>query len=157
MRAPLGFGRGGEAERIVQRMQAEAARIMQPMEIARRMQRLAHPVGRPRLDRRAAGRCGDRRVAVRRAGAHGGGLPAARDGAIVLWVVWRPRLTGDLRLAAAFGVALGLMNWSFYEAIARIPLGAAVTIEFAGPLLVGVIGSRRPLDVLWVALARWAS
>ena len=73
--------------------------------------------------------------------------------AIVLWVVWRPRLTGDLRLAAAFGVALGLMNWSFYEAIARIPLGAAVTIEFAGPLLVGVIGSRRPLDVLWVALA----
>jgi inner membrane transporter RhtA len=73
--------------------------------------------------------------------------------AIILLAVWRPRLTGDLRLAAAFGVALGLMNWSFYEAIARIPLGVAVTIEFAGPLLVGVIGSRRPLDVVWVALA----
>jgi inner membrane transporter RhtA len=73
--------------------------------------------------------------------------------AIVLWVIWRPRLAGDLRLAGAFGVALGLMNWSFYEAIDRIPLGVAVTIEFAGPLLVSVIGSRRPLDVVWIALA----
>lgn len=73
--------------------------------------------------------------------------------AIVLWAIWRPRLAGDLRLAGAFGAALGLMNWSFYEAISRIPLGVAVTIEFAGPLLVAVIGSRRPLDVMWVALA----
>jgi inner membrane transporter RhtA len=73
--------------------------------------------------------------------------------AIVLWAVWRPRLAGDLRLAAAFGVALGLMNWSFYEAIDRIPLSVAVTIEFAGPLLVAVIGSRRLLDGVWIALA----
>ncbi|HET9755911.1 MAG TPA: EamA family transporter [Candidatus Limnocylindrales bacterium] len=73
--------------------------------------------------------------------------------AIIRWAIWRPRLAGDLRLAGAFGVALGLMNWSFYEAIARIPLGVAVTIEFAGPLLVAVIGSRRPLDVVWIALA----
>jgi inner membrane transporter RhtA len=73
--------------------------------------------------------------------------------AIVLWAIWRPRLTGDLRLAGAFGVALGLMNWSFYEAIHRIPLGVAVTIEFAGPLLVAVIGSRRPLDLVWIVLA----
>jgi inner membrane transporter RhtA len=73
--------------------------------------------------------------------------------AVVLWAIWRPRLSGDLRLAAAFGAALGLMNWSFYEAIHRIPLGVAVTIEFAGPLLVAVIGSRRPLDGLWIALA----
>lgn len=73
--------------------------------------------------------------------------------AIVLWAIWRPRLTGDLRLAGTFGVSLGLMNWSFYESIARLPLGIAVTIEFSGPLLVAVIGSRRPLDLLWVALA----
>jgi inner membrane transporter RhtA len=73
--------------------------------------------------------------------------------AIILWALWRPRLTGDLRLAGAFGIALGLMNWSFYEAIDRIPLAVAVTIEFTGPLLVAVIGSRRPLDLVWVTLA----
>src|SRR5918992_3977468 len=73
--------------------------------------------------------------------------------AIVLWAIWRPRIEGDLRVAGAFGVALGLMNWSIYESIDRIPLGVAVTIEFAGPLLVAVIGSRRPLDGVWVVLA----
>jgi inner membrane transporter RhtA len=73
--------------------------------------------------------------------------------AIVLWAIWRPRLEGDLRIAGAFGVALGRMNWSIYEAMDRIPLGVAVTIEFTGPLLVAVIGSRRPLDAFWVVLA----
>ena len=73
--------------------------------------------------------------------------------AIVLCAIWRPSLAGDVRVAAAFGVALGLMNWSIYESIDRIPLGVAVTIEFAGPLAVAVIGSRRPLDGLWIVLA----
>ena len=73
--------------------------------------------------------------------------------AAVLWAIWRPRLTGDLRLAAAFGAALGLMNLSFYEAIDRIPLAVAVTIEFSGPLLVAVLGSRRLLDGVWIVLA----
>jgi len=73
--------------------------------------------------------------------------------AVVLCAIWRPRLAGEVRLAAAFGVALGLMNWAFYEAIDRIPLGVAVTIEFAGPLLLAVIGSRRLLDGLWIVLA----
>ncbi len=86
-------------------------------------------------------------------GAAGAAFLRLAFAAIVLWAIWRPRLTGDLRLAGAFGVALGLMNWSFYEAIDRIPLGVAVTIEFAGPLLVAVIGSRRPLDGVWTALA----
>jgi inner membrane transporter RhtA len=73
--------------------------------------------------------------------------------AIILLAIWRPRLAGDLRLPAAFGLALGLMNWTFYEALDRIPLAIAVTIEFTGPLLVAVVGSRRPLDGVWITLA----
>jgi inner membrane transporter RhtA len=73
--------------------------------------------------------------------------------ALVLLAVWRPSLRGDLRLPAAFGITLGLMNLCIYEAMDRIPLGIAVTIEFWGPLAVAVFGSRRRLDLLWVALA----
>lgn len=77
--------------------------------------------------------------------------------AVILVVLWRPAFggypRGDLRIAALFGVALGLMNWTFYESIERIPLGPAVTFEFLGPLAVAVAGSRRALDALWVGLA----
>src|SRR6185503_9276922 len=74
--------------------------------------------------------------------------------ALVLWLVWRPRPAAhtrtDLRFAAAFGVTLAGMNLAFYEALARIPLGIAVTLEFVGPLGVAVAASRRALDVAWV-------
>jgi inner membrane transporter RhtA len=76
---------------------------------------------------------------------------------ILLAVAWRPRLSGhsagDWRLVVAFGVALAAMNLSIYAAIDRIPLGIAVTIEFVGPLGVAIVGSRRALDLVWVALA----
>ena len=77
--------------------------------------------------------------------------------AIVLGLVWRPRLKGhssrELGLAIVFGLALAGMNLAFYASIDRIPLGIAVTFEFVGPLGVAVYGSRTPLDLLWVALA----
>jgi inner membrane transporter RhtA len=77
--------------------------------------------------------------------------------AVLLALIWRPRLAGrsrrDLTTAVAFGLALCAMNLIFYEAIARIPLGIAVTIEFAGPLAVAIALSRRRLDALWVVLA----
>jgi inner membrane transporter RhtA len=77
--------------------------------------------------------------------------------AVLLAVIWRPRIAGhsrrDLGIAAAFGLALCAMNLTFYEAISRIPLGIAVTIEFAGPLAVAIALSRRALDAVWVVLA----
>jgi inner membrane transporter RhtA len=54
---------------------------------------------------------------------------------------------------AAFGIALAGMNLCFYEALDRLPLGIAVTLEFIGPLTVALLGSRRPRDLLWASLA----
>ncbi len=76
---------------------------------------------------------------------------------VVLVAIWRPHVHGrarrELGLAVTFGVVLAVMNIAFYHAIARIPLGIAVAIEFLGPLGVAVAGSRRRLDMAWVALA----
>ena len=55
--------------------------------------------------------------------------------------------------AAAFGLATAGMNIAFYEAIARLPLGTAVALEFCGPVAVAAVASRRPRDVAAVVLA----
>ncbi len=77
--------------------------------------------------------------------------------ALILWPFVRPRLRGrsraDLRAEVALGVCSGALTLAFFEAISRIPLGVAVTIEFLGPLGVALAGSRRVRDVVWVALA----
>jgi inner membrane transporter RhtA len=76
--------------------------------------------------------------------------------AAVLLLVWRPSLRMSRRAWTAvlsYGVVLGLMNLCFYLALARIPLGIAVTLDFLGPLAVALAGSRRWLDALWTVLA----
>ena len=77
--------------------------------------------------------------------------------ALVLLAVVRPRL-GQLRAAqwravVPYGLALGAMNFLFYCALARIPLGLAVTLEVVGPLGLALAGSRRWTDIMWVVLA----
>ncbi len=76
---------------------------------------------------------------------------------VVLVAISRPRLTGrsarDWVTVVAYGLALSGMNISIYYSFERIPIGVAVTLEFIGPLLLAVWGSRRPIDLLWVALA----
>ena len=88
-----------------------------------------------------------------------GGAAFLRIGmsALLLLAVARPRVVSrhraDLALALGFGLVLAAMNTTFYYALDRIPLGVAVTIEFVGPLAVAIRGSRKLLDLLWVALA----
>jgi inner membrane transporter RhtA len=90
-------------------------------------------------------------------GASGATLLRLGMAALVAALVFRPDPRGhsaaDLRLGALLGLTLGVMNLAFYEALDRMPLGVAVTIEFAGPLGVAVALSRRRLDYVWAALA----
>jgi inner membrane transporter RhtA len=78
-------------------------------------------------------------------------------GTLILALTTRPRLHGwtrqQLLLVAGLGTALAGLNLTFYEAIARVPLGVAVTVEFIGPLAVAIVGLRHGLDLVWVALA----
>jgi inner membrane transporter RhtA len=77
--------------------------------------------------------------------------------ALILLMIFRPSFRSLTRsqwqVIVPFGMALGTMNTSFYLAIARIPLGLAVALEFTGPLAVAVLGSKQAKDFLWVLLA----
>ncbi len=76
---------------------------------------------------------------------------------LVLLAVFRPWQAGPERrhwpIIALYGAILGVMNLTFYMALARIPLGIAVALEFMGPLAVAILGSRRWTDFIWVACA----
>lgn len=78
-------------------------------------------------------------------------------GAVLVAVAAPPVFDKTLRknagLVLLFGCVIAIQNLCFFHAIARIPLGTAVTIEFMGPLGVAVFSSRRPVDFMWIALA----
>ncbi len=77
--------------------------------------------------------------------------------AAILMIAFRPKLRGrsrsDWLVVVGFGIAIAVMNVLFYQAIDRIPLGMAVTIEFLGPLVLSVVVSRRASSWLWAVLA----
>ncbi|UXY28281.1 EamA family transporter [Streptomyces sp. HUAS TT20] len=77
--------------------------------------------------------------------------------AVILMLVCRPRLRGHSRTdwgtVIVFGITMGAMNGLFYESVARIPLGPAVTLEVLGPLALSVLASRRAINALWAGLA----
>lgn len=75
----------------------------------------------------------------------------------ILVAIARPRFRGHSRKAwltvVAFGLALGLMNFTFYGSLAHLPIGVAVTVEFLGPLLLAASLSRRLVDLVAVLAA----
>lgn len=78
-------------------------------------------------------------------------------GAVILLVLWRPRLPTDrpARLAIlALGTSLAGVNVFIYQAFARLPLGLAITLQFLGALLISLGGARRrPLHAVWALLS----
>ncbi len=77
--------------------------------------------------------------------------------AVVLLVICRPSLRGHSRAdwgtVVIFGITMAAMNGLFYQSLARIPLGPAVTLEVLGPLALSVLTSRRALNAVWAGLA----
>lgn len=67
---------------------------------------------------------------------------------------WRKAITKQaLRYIILYGLAMGCMNLSFYNAISRIPLGIAVAIELTGPIMVAMFSGRRLADFIWLGIA----
>jgi len=77
--------------------------------------------------------------------------------AVLLGALWRPRWRhrshGTPGIVVTAGTLLAVHHLAYYEAVGRIPLGAATTIEFLGPFALALATSRRPADLVWSLLA----
>lgn len=86
------------------------------------------------------------------------GVTAWRLGfsAIILLLVfqpWKRNLPKKNRINLLYyGIAIGTMNFLFYQSLNRLHIGIAVGLEFTGPLLVAILSSRRPVDFIWILL-----
>ena len=76
---------------------------------------------------------------------------------VVLLAVSRPRPSAFSRRAllgtVLLGVTTGMLTLAFIEAVARLPLGTVVAIEFLGPLGVAAVRAHKPAALVWPALA----
>ena len=90
-------------------------------------------------------------------GAPGATLLRLGIAAAVLLGVTRPRVRAwrpaQWRAVVLYGISLAGTNGFFYAALARLPLGTAVTIQFLGPLTLAAVLSKRWRDGCWVLLA----
>lgn len=69
------------------------------------------------------------------------------------WRVPELREPRRLRVAVLFGVVLACMNVAFYVAIAHLPLGTAVALEFLGPVAVAAVTGSGWRDRVAIAVA----
>lgn len=73
---------------------------------------------------------------------------------VLIFRPWRKKYSSiEIKQLAFYGVALGLMNLTFFLALERIPLGITVALEFTGPLAVAIFTSHKKIDLLWALLA----
>ena len=79
--------------------------------------------------------------------------------ALIMLALFRPRLRGRSRDEwlgiVLYGTAMAAMNMFLYQAIERIPLGVATTLDFLGPCVVAFLASRRLREGL-LAIAAFA-
>ncbi len=77
--------------------------------------------------------------------------------AVILAAISRPRVfsytAAQWRAAALLGVTMAGMTLCYFQAVTRIPLGLATSIDFLGPLAVAAFGMRRLRHLIWPALA----
>lgn len=78
-------------------------------------------------------------------------------GAIIFLILARPPLNSirrqDVPALLILGIMTGIFTISFLNAIDRIPLGTAVSIEFLGPLTVAAARSHTRSALIWPAVA----
>lgn len=94
---------------------------------------------------------------IDRIGAGGTAWLRLTFGALIFLIIGRPRIRlvrrVDLPKLLTLGVATGLLTVAFLAAIARIPLGTAVAIEFMGPLSVAAFQSPDRRTLVWPSTA----
>lgn len=78
-------------------------------------------------------------------------------GAAMLLALARPWRTWPRRapMLPLFGLGLSMAGamLMLFLALERLPLGPAIALQFLGPLAIALLGSRRPSDLIWAALA----
>ena len=77
--------------------------------------------------------------------------------ALIMLALFRPSLRGITRARVlnilVYSIAIAGMNVLIYQAIARLPQGVAVTVDFLGPCVVSFLGLKLWRSRLWAVVA----